>query len=310
MQTREIPTSFIEKIKTILPEDEIEDFKKALVESPLKAFRINTLRGNAKEVKESFATKGIDIIPMPFYKHGFFVKSFSISLGNTLEHFLGKIYVQDASSMLPVIPLEAQKNESILDLAAAPGSKTTQIAMNMQNEGLIIANEPNQKRIQALQDNLERAGVLNTVITKNDGRFFKKMSNSFDKILLDAPCSLEGTMFKDEKVKHRWSQHFVNSSAKLEYDLLQSAIISAKPGATIIYSTCTISPEENEAVINKAINEFDIEIKNVEFDKLNCSQGITNYNNLEFDKSVKRCIRIWPHKAKIGAFFLTKIQKK
>jgi len=310
MQTHQIPNVFIEKVKKILPEKELEDFKNALVESPLKSFRVNSLRGEVKAVKEALEAKGFELIPMPFYKQGFFVKSFSMSLGNTLEHFLGKIYVQDASSMLPTIPLNAEEEDSILDLAAAPGSKTTQIAADMNNTGLIIANEPNQKRIKALQDNLERLGIVNTVITRNDGRFFRKMPESFDKILLDAPCSLEGTMFKDEKIKHKWSHNFVIGSARLEYDLLKAAITSAKQGATIIYSTCTISPEENELIIDKALKEFDVRVEKVSFENLNTSQGITEYNGIELDKDVKRCVRIWPHKSKTGAFFLTKLVKE
>ncbi|PIU03068.1 MAG: hypothetical protein COT55_00170 [Candidatus Diapherotrites archaeon CG09_land_8_20_14_0_10_32_12] len=310
MQTQEIPKLFLEKITEILPEKEIEDFKKALVEPPLKSFRVNSLRASPKEVKESLEAKGFKLTQMNWYTYGFFVNSFGASLGNTLEHFLGKIYVQDASSMLPVIPLEAEEDESILDLAAAPGSKTTQIGMDMKNQGLIIANEPNQKRIQALQDNLERLGIINTVITRNDGRYFRKMPDAFDKVLLDAPCSLEGTMFKDEKIKHRWGPNFVSGSAKLEYELLKAAITATKSKGTIIYSTCTISPEENELVVNKVLKEFDIELKPVEFKGVNQSNGLTKYKDFEIDKQIKRCVRIWPHKAKIGAFFLTKIMKK
>jgi NOL1/NOP2/sun family putative RNA methylase len=310
MQTQEIPKLFLDKVTKILPEKELEDFKRALVEPPLKAFRVNSLRATPKEVKGSLEKKGFKLTQMPWYKYGFFVNSFGASLGNTLEHFLGKIYVQDASSMLPIIPLDAEEDDSILDLAAAPGSKTTQIGMDMKNQGLIVANEPNQKRIQALQDNLERLGIINVVITRNDGRYFRKMPNSFDKVLLDAPCSLEGTMFKDEKIKHKWGPSFVNSSAKLEYELLKAAITTTKPNGTIIYSTCTISPEENELVINRALNEFDLKIEKVNFEGLDTSPGITEYNEQELNKDVKRCVRIWPHKSKTGAFFLTKLVKK
>jgi len=305
-----LPPPFITKMKDLVPANEFSAFLEIMTKKLRKSIRINTLKADKEDVIRSLTEKGYELEPMPWYKYGFFIKrEGELKLGNTLEHFLGKIYVQEAASMLPVIALDVEEKETILDLAAAPGSKTTQISMHMNNTGVVVANEPQIQRIKALQDNLERSGSVNHVITRNDGRFFKKMPFSFDRVLVDAPCSVEGTFRKDLKARYLWHQGKVNTLTKLQYELLKSSIIAAREDAIIIYSTCTLSPEENEGVVNKLVEEGLVELEKINLKGLNSDHGITKFKNIEYDKSIKKTVRIWPHKTDMEGFYLAKMRK-
>ncbi len=306
-----LPPAFIDKMKELLPESEFNNFVTAMNTRLRKCIRINTLKANYDKTKQNLESYGFSLEQMPWYKYGFFAKDDDRTkkLGNTLEHFLGQIYVQEASSMLPVIALDPQENDAVLDIAAAPGSKTTQISMHMNNTGTIVANEPQLSRISALQENLERNGALNHVITRNDGRIFRRMPDCFDCVLVDAPCSVEGTFRKDIKARHLWAPNKVSQLAKLQYELLKSGIIAAKKDATIIYSTCTLSPEENELVINKALKEDNVQLEKINLKGLDTSKGIIKYRNFEIDKELEKTVRIWPHKTDMEGFYLAKLRK-
>jgi len=307
-----IPNEFISKMKILLPENEIDKFKKT-IDTPLrKSIRTNILKSDPKEIKESLEKQGFTLDEMPWYKFAYFISNDKkLRIGNTLEHYLGKIYVQEASSMLPVIALDPKPEDYVLDMAAAPGSKTTQLSMHMKNTGLIVANEPSIQRISALQENIDRAGIINYTITRNDGRKFFNQKNIFDKVLLDAPCSGEGTFQKDIKARYLWSQKKVIANSRLQKQLIDSAISCTKPGGTIIYSTCTLSPEENEEIIDYALNKYDnLKLKRITFDGLKTSKGITEYNGKEYSKEIEKVIRIWPHRTNIEGFFVAKIKKE
>lgn len=308
-----LPEAFLNKMKILLGKEELDLLKNALNTPLRKSIRVNLLRSNVKNVKDSLENQGFILDSMPWYKFGFFIKKEDKDkrIGNTLEHYLGKIYVQEASSMLPVIALDPKPEDYILDLAASPGSKTTQISMHMNNTGLIVANEPNLQRISALQDNIDRCGCINCCITRNDGRKFFSYKEIFDKVLLDAPCSSEGTFQKDIKARYVWSQKKVLENARLQKQLIDCAISCTKKGGTIVYSTCTLSPEENEEVIDYALKKHpNIKLKKIKFEKLKTSSGIPEYNGEVFNNEIKKVIRIWPHKTNIGGFFIAKIKKK
>ncbi len=310
-----LPPSFLEKIKVMLNnESELEEFTKAMNTRLRKCIRINTLKGDYKSTTESLKNQGIVMEQMPWYKYGFFVTdsdNSKMKIGNTIEHFLGKIYVQEASSMLPVIALNPEPKDTILDIAAAPGSKTTQIAMHMNNDGAIIANEPQLKRISPLQDNLERSGSIVHTITRNDGRVFKKMPGEFDKVLVDAPCSVEGTFRKDLKARFIWTQRKVIELSRLQYQLLDTAYTAVKSGGTIVYSTCTFSVEENEYVIDKLLQNYpNAKIEPLKLEGLNFSNGLTSYKESQYREDLKNTVRIWPHKMNMEGFYLAKIIKE
>ena len=236
-------------------------------------------------------------------------------LGRSLEHLLGYYYVQELASMLPVIALNPQEGELILDLAASPGSKTTQISAKMKNTGTIIANEVSLGRIKILASNLERCGVTNCIITRKDGVAFCERIKKFnpnlklDKILIDAPCSGEGTLRSTPKTYQMWNPKTIFNLSRLQKSLVASAIEILKDGGTLVYSTCTHAPEENEEVVNFVLEKFpEIKIEQIKL-PIKCRQGITIWQDKEYNKEIKKSCRIYPHDANTEGFFITKFKK-
>lgn len=256
--------------------------------------------------------KKYDCEPLPFYPYAFKLKSEreEFSIGNTLEHFLGYIYVQDMASMIPPIVLEPKKYEKVLDLTAAPGSKTTLISALMENTGLVVANDINIDRLKALTGNIDRMGCLNVVITNLHGeRFGNLFFEYFDKVLLDAPCSSEGTINKNYEVLNHWSEFYINKMAKIQKNLIISAFKSLKKNGILVYSTCTFAPEENEGVIDFLLNKYNNAlIEEINIPGIKTCPGITEWEGFK-NEELKKCIRIYPHYNECEGFFLCKIRK-
>ncbi|MEM4714300.1 MAG: RsmB/NOP family class I SAM-dependent RNA methyltransferase, partial [Candidatus Nanoarchaeia archaeon] len=193
MKKLPIPKAFRERYKQIAPNP--KEFLEILAKPLKPSFRICTNKISPEELLPRLENQGWELEPVPFYKNGYIIKN-EFRPGLTIEHFMGYIYMQEIVSMIPPILLEPKPYESILDMCAAPGSKTTQISELIQNKPLIIANDSDWKRLKPLKHNLEKCGCLNVAITLMDGRFISK-KQQFDKILLDAPCSSEGQIRKD-----------------------------------------------------------------------------------------------------------------
>jgi len=235
-------------------------------------------------------------------------------LGRALEHMLGYYYIQEISSMLPVLALQPEQDEIILDLAAAPGSKTTQIASAMKNTGTIIANDISLGRIKILSSNLERCGVTNTIITRKDGAELcsKLKENNFmiNKILLDAPCSGEGTILSNPKTAQMWNIQTVKNLSGIQKRLISNALEFLKPGGVLVYSTCTHAPEENEEVVDFALKKFGnkISIEKISL-PLKCREGITDWENKKYSEELKNACRIYPQDNNTEGFFIAKMRK-
>ncbi len=235
-------------------------------------------------------------------------------LGRSIEHLLGYYYVQELASMLSIIALKPKPHELILDLCASPGSKTSQMASQMNNTGTIIANDINIQRIQILASNLERCGVTNVILTREDGiqlcEKFKSQNIKFDKILLDAPCSGEGTMRGSPKTCLMWNPNTIKSLSKLQKKLFKNAFEILKNNGEIVYSTCTHAPEENEEVVDFALKEFSDRIK---IEKINlpvkCRDGIASWENEKYNEKVKLSCRIYPQDNNTEGFFIAKFKK-
>ena len=240
-------------------------------------------------------------------------------LGRTFEHLLGYYYVQELSSCLPVIALkpfsqEKEESERFLDLCAAPGSKTTQAASEMNNCGGIIANDLSIGRIKILASNLERCGATNTMITKKDGialgkRLLEK-DYSFDKVLVDAPCSGEGTLRSAPRTAILWNIKTVKNINKMQKKLAERGFDLLKPGGEVIYSTCTHAPEENEEVVDHMLKEYGdkIEIQKIRL-PLKTREGLTSWEDKEYDERVKLSHRVYPQDNNTDGFFLAKLKK-
>ncbi|QCR36338.1 16S rRNA (cytosine(1407)-C(5))-methyltransferase RsmF [Nissabacter sp. SGAir0207] len=250
-----LPPEFLTATRAIMPAElDMEGFIAACQRPLRSSLRVNTLKISVADFQTLAARYGWQLAPIPWCEEGFWIERMddeSLRLGNMLEHLAGLFYIQEASSMLPVSALfnDGVEPERVLDVAAAPGSKTTQIAARMGNLGGIVANEYSASRVKVLHANISRCGVSNTALTHFDGRVFgAALPESFDAILLDAPCSGEGVVRKDPDAMSNWSPESILSIAATQRELIDSAFHALKPGGVLVYSTCTLNAQENQEV--------------------------------------------------------------
>lgn len=231
-----------------------DDFVAACQRPLRRSIRVNTLKISVGAFLDLVSPYGWQLTPVPWCEEGFWIErddEESLPLGSTAEHLSGLFYIQEASSMLPVAALFADENqpERVMDVAAAPGSKTTQIAARMNNRGAILANEFSASRVKVLHANISRCGIHNVALTHFDGRVFgAALPEAFDAILLDAPCSGEGVVRKDPDALKNWSVESNLEIAATQRELIDSAFHALRPGGTLVYSTCTLNCDENEDV--------------------------------------------------------------
>ncbi|MBC8495511.1 RsmB/NOP family class I SAM-dependent RNA methyltransferase [archaeon] len=271
-----------------------------------KSLRVNTLKNSDSVLIERLKKEKIKLVKIPFLDNGYFYES-DFSLGATPEYLQGYYYLQEAASQLPAAVLDPKSDELVLDMSAAPGGKTTQLAAYMQNKGSIMALDNNVHRLESLRNNIERLGVTNTLIYKKDARFATDFKLGFDKILLDAPCS--SNFADEENWFHMKSVEGFKERARLQKELLKAAVKSLKKGGVLVYSTCTLEPEENELNINWLLNKFN----DLSLEEINLSigdPGLTDVFGDKLNPEIKKCKRFWPHKTGIQGFFIAKIKKK
>lgn len=281
------------------------EFSKSMQSFPRKCFRVNTLKANVSEIRESFG-KAFPIEPVPFCREAFFT---SLAALKTSEHEEGLVYFQDAASLLPVLAIngELKKAGTVLDACAAPGSKSTHIASVMDNRGLLISNDSDYNRVRALRFNLEKSGAMNCLVTNHN--LLKFPGFQFDVLLLDVPCSLEGTARKDPAAVKFWSEKKIRLLAKLQKRLILKAFGLLKPGGIMVYSTCTFAPEENEAVVSHLLENSDAKLVQPTLPGLEFSPGLEEWNGKTFGPEMKKCVRVWPHQNDTEGFFLAKVMK-
>lgn len=232
----------------------LDDFIAACQRPLRRSIRVNTLKISIDDFLTLVSPYNWQLTPVPWCAEGFWIErddEDAVPLGSTAEHLSGLFYIQEASSMLPVAALFAEGNtpERVMDVAAAPGSKTTQIAARMGNHGAILANEFSASRVKVLHANISRCGIQNVALTHFDGRVFgAALPEAFDAILLDAPCSGEGVVRKDPDALKNWSVESNLEIAATQRELIDSAFHALRPGGTLVYSTCTLNRDENEDV--------------------------------------------------------------
>lgn len=232
----------------------LDDFIAACQRPLRRSIRVNTLKISVDDFLALVSPYNWQLTPVPWCAEGFWIErddEDAVPLGSTAEHLSGLFYIQEASSMLPVAALFADDNapERVMDVAAAPGSKTTQIAARMGNQGAILANEYSASRVKVLHANISRCGIHNVALTHFDGRVFgAALPEAFDAILLDAPCSGEGVVRKDPDALKNWSVESNLEIAATQRELIDSAFHALRPGGTLVYSTCTLNRDENEEV--------------------------------------------------------------
>ncbi|NRD73689.1 16S rRNA (cytosine(1407)-C(5))-methyltransferase RsmF [Shewanella sp. VB17] len=275
---------------------------------PLRpSIRINTLKITSKDFIDLMKPKGWTLEPIPWCSDGFWVAlDNEIQLGNTIEHIQGLFYIQEASSMLPPTALfddfDHTAQYSILDMASAPGSKTTQMAALMKNSGLLVTNEYSSSRVKVLHANVLRMGVANTALTHFDARVFGEyLYNQFDAILLDAPCSGEGTIRKDPHALKNWSTANNTSIIDTQKALIESAFLALKTGGSLVYSTCALSRAENQEVCEHLMSCFP--------DALEFQSLRHLFPDAEKSCTAEGFLHVWPQIYDSEGFFIAKIRK-
>lgn len=309
----EMKSLFKQRMQNLLPnKEDFEKFEKIVHTSPRNFIRCNTLKMSPQELLQRLQKKWQITQPFPDYPEIILVNQ-NLNpgeLGNSIEHILGYYYIQEISSMLPILALDPKPNEFILDLFASPGSKTTQIAARMQNQGTIIANDLKLNRIKILSSNLERCGITNTIISRKDAVALclnlEKSNFKFDKILLDAPCSGEGTLRSSPKTFLIWNHKVIKKLSRQQKKFMAVALKCLKKGGILIYSTCTHAPEENEEIINFALKNFPVKIEPISL-PLKCRQGIIQWENESFNPEITKTCRIYPQDNDSEGFFIAKL---
>ncbi|SHG89054.1 16S rRNA (cytosine(1407)-C(5))-methyltransferase RsmF [Ferrimonas marina] len=303
----QFPQEFLERIQAILPAHlNLDDFVRISGEPLRPAIRVNTLKIPVTDFVALMAPKGWRLDPIPWCAEGFWLEREDSEgqLGNTPEHLAGLFYIQEASSMMPPQALFhlCAVPDRVLDVASAPGSKTTQIAARMGNQGLLIANEYSSSRLRGLHANLQRMGVHNTALTHFDGRQLGPvLIEQFDAILLDAPCSGEGTIRKDPDAMKNWSMASIEAIAEVQKGLIESAFAALKPGGVLVYSTCTLLGEENQAVCHHLKQQYPDQVAFESLAEL--------FDGAEQALTEEGFLHIWPQIYDSEGFFVAALRK-
>lgn len=265
---KEIPNFLYETLLKQYGEELTNKIIEGYSKSRPVTLRVNTLKNNNQNVESVLENLGYSAKQVEWCKDALIIENISESEIRKLEIYNnGEIYMQSLSSMMPVIILEPKEEENILDMAAAPGGKTTQISANTQDKAFITACEKNKIRAERLKYNIEKQGAKRVTVLMQDARNLDNYF-SFDKILLDAPCSGSGTInLKDEKLEKTFTQELVERSVKTQFELLKKAIAVLKTGHEMIYSTCSILKEENEENISKILTSGKVELVPIDIEK-------------------------------------------
>jgi NOL1/NOP2/sun family putative RNA methylase len=283
---------------------DIQSFLDKMEKVPAQYIRVNTLKTSREELEGRLRSKGFElrrtVIPEVLA-----VERAPIAAGATNEYLLGHYYIQDLSSCMAVEVLDVSENQTVLDVAAAPGGKTTFMAQRMKNTGTIIALELNEKRARSMSFNLARCGIYNTCLLRMDGLQAEKLRIKFDRVLLDAPCSCEGVIAKDATRKTSHTPEDVDYCSSRQDKLIEVAAKMVKPGGILVYSTCSFAPEENEMVVDRLLQKSD----NITVEPLAYgSSGLTNFGDMAFNDQLKNTRRLYPHIHDTTGFFIARLR--
>ncbi|MGV9171616.1 MAG: RsmB/NOP family class I SAM-dependent RNA methyltransferase [Promethearchaeia archaeon] len=272
------------------------------------AIRINTLKITVEELQKRLVKKGFQLQPINIIPYAFKVLNEPHNLGSLHEFLQGYFYLQNAASMIPPIILDPKPRDLVIDMCAAPGSKATQLAQIMGNKGKLVLIEKDSKRLRALDSNLRRMGLQNALTFHMDSMNLDKLKVKANKILLDAPCTGEGLIRQDPSRKVSRTKTDIKKMAKIQKNLLQTGINRLRKGGDLLYSTCSIAPEENEFVIDAILNRN----QNVEIVKPHIGFGVPGFTKVfgkTLDKSLQYAQRIFPHIHDTIGFFFCLLKK-
>jgi NOL1/NOP2/sun family putative RNA methylase len=283
----------------------IEDFFSKMERPPTQYIRVNTLKTSTGQLKRRLQSKGFELTNTAI-PEVLAVEKAPLPTGATTEYLLGHYYIQDLGSCIAVDALDVAEGQAILDVAAAPGGKTTFIAQKMNNTGAIIALEPNGRRARSMSFNIMRCGVYNTSIFRMNGLQACKFEMKFDRVLLDAPCSCEGVIAKDRTRKTSHTPNDVDFCSQMQEKLIEVAARCVKHSGILLYSTCSFAPEENEMVIDRLLQKFEnITVEPIGFGS---NRGLIKFGDWKFDRQLKNAIRLYPHIDDTTGFFIARLR--
>ncbi len=292
--------------------DDFEEFKNKCLDPLPRTVRINTIKSNIEKTKKSLSNQGIGWEEIDW--NPYLLRLDTKKPGNTWPHFHGWIHPQEEVSAIPSIILKPNNGEYIWDSCAAPGSKTSQIADLMDDSGVLIANDSNIGRLASLRHNTERLGITNVAVTNEDARHFSinqyssiVPTNKFDRVLVDVPCSCEGIIRKNPNVLENHSIKKIRNLSSLQKEILKNAVKLTKKGGTVVYSTCTFAPEENEEVLDYILENENSRLIDFEL-PLDYSPGIDKWKNKKYKDDIWKAKRIYPHQNNTGGFFCAKLE--
>jgi 16S rRNA (cytosine1407-C5)-methyltransferase len=307
--TKQFPSQFQQLIESLLGE-ESKNFSSLPDIRPFSTFRFNPLKHTIAFQQELLREQGFQFRELKGLPMVARVDGTGPQIGRSLSHFAGHVYIQNLASMLPVIALNPKPGERVLDMCAAPGSKTTQLAATMQNQGLIIANDVSVKRLKSLTFNLRRMGVQNTAVCKGYGEQYGNLHfETFHRVLVDPPCSALGTLQKSPEVLSWWTPERSEKLSGIQLRLVESGLKALKPGGVLTYSTCTITPAENEEVIDQILRKFPVQLEQINLSGVKSRPGLAQSGGQRYKAELSKTIRLYPWDNQSEAFFVARLRK-
>ncbi|MFX1377958.1 MAG: RsmB/NOP family class I SAM-dependent RNA methyltransferase [Promethearchaeota archaeon] len=299
----------VERYIQFLGLDETVNLLKANEHPLIPSIRTNTLKISPSNLRKKLEIKGFILEPIKWIPYAFNILKAPHNLGSSHEFLQGYYYIQNIASMLPSIILNPKSNDTVIDMCAAPGSKATHLAQLMNNKGTLVLLDKSKNRIPALEVNLRRLGVTNSLVLNLDSNKLPELNIKADKILLDAPCTGEGLIRQDPNRKKSKKLNDIKRMASIQKRLLLVGLKTLKPAGELLYSTCSIAPEENELVINEIL-EQEIDYSISEINEYYGVNGLTKVYGKSLRKDLRYSQRLYPHIHDTIGFFLCLIRKK
>lgn len=308
----ELPVQFKERMIKLLGEEEFAAYEESFYAERMYGLRVNTAKIS---VEDFVKIAPFEVKPIPWIENGFYYDGANVSPAKHPYYHAGLYYLQEPSAMTPASLLPVEPGDCVLDLCAAPGGKATELGVKLKGEGVLCANDISNSRAKGLLKNLELFGIPNLmVLNETPQKLAQSFESFFDKILIDAPCSGEGMFRKDPAIMKSWVKKGPEEFAAIQREIVTTAVRMLKPGGTLLYSTCTFSPEENEGTMLHLLKECeDMEICEIEhmFDRF--SHGMPQWLQKDvsgYEQQLRRCIRIWPHKMNGEGHFIALVHKR
>lgn len=308
----DLPEEFLKRLEILIPPAKLPLVLDSFTKSKPVTFRVNTLKTDRQSVIDQCKAQQLHIETVSWYPDAFVFKGEKTTLMNTEVYKKGMIYIQNLSSMIPALVLNPRTRDIVCDVTAAPGSKTTQLAMMMKNKGKIVANDISRTRLFRLKENIKLQGVTNTELLAIPGQsLWRRHPNYFDKTLVDVPCTMEGRFSTLDPDSYKdWTLKKVKILSKLQKFLLRSAVTATKPGGLIVYSTCTLEPEENEEVIDWILEKEhgNVSLEAIDLKVPESQPGLTSWKKKTFNPQLVKSLRILPSETMEG-FFVAALRK-